>query len=202
MEKVLTSKQIFALEKATVEHGTSIELLMKRAGTAVFEEVIKNYKPCATLVLCGPGNNGGDGFILARLLKKNNWHVTITLDELKNISSLSEATRTNRSKWTGDVIDFKKINFSKYDLIIDALFGIGLHRNIREPYTKIIQATHDKKIISVDIPSGIDSDTGEILGCAIKAELTVTFEYKKPAFEVAHLKKYFGKVVVKKIGLA
>jgi len=202
MKKILTSKEIFSLEEATVKRGTSIETLMERAGIAVFEEVIKNYKPCTTLVLCGLGNNGGDGFVIARLLKERGWNIEVALDT-SSVSTklLSQATSANRSKWTGKVKDFQKINLNRYDLIVDALFGIGLHKKIREPYKKIIEITDTKKIVAVEIPSGIDSDTGEILGCAITAELTVTFEYKKPAFTFAHLKKYFGKVVVKNIGL-
>ena len=202
MVKTLTSKEIFALEKATVESGISIELLMERAGYAVYEEIIKNYNPCKILILCGPGNNGGDGFVVARLLKNNGWKVKVALDKSLDIKSLSHAAVSNRLKWKDQILDLKNVDLNQYDLIIDALFGIGLHKEVRGIYKEIIKALHDKAIVSIDIPSGIDSDTGEILGCAIKAVLTVTFEYKKPAFNFSHLKPYFGKIIVKSIGLA
>jgi len=117
---------------------------------------------------------------------------------------VSPAKAASSAKWKGKVIDFEELNLERYSLIIDALFGIGLHKDPRGSYKDIISriGVANKKIVSIDIPSGIDSDTGEILGRAIRAELTVTFEYKKPAFVLTSLQKYFGKVIVKAIGLA
>ncbi|NRA73500.1 MAG: NAD(P)H-hydrate epimerase [Rickettsiales bacterium] len=201
MEKILTSKEIFALEEKAIQSGISITSLMERAGTSVYEEVIKYYKPCKILVLCGPGNNGGDGFVVARLLKNNGWKVKVASDTSIDIKKLSEASAINRAKWQDKIIDFKDLNLDNYDLIIDALFGIGLHKEVRGIYKKIIKATNGKKIISIDIPSGIDSDTGKILGCTIQAVLTITFEYKKPAFILPDPQRYFGKIIIKNIGL-
>ena len=203
MEKILTSREIFALEEKAVKSGQSIDMLMERAGNAVFEEVVQHYKPCKTLVLCGPGNNGGDGFVVARLLKDQGWKVDIALDKSAN-PNLSQATQLNKSRWQSKIIDFREINLDEYDLIIDALFGIGLHREVSGIYKDVITSINkgNKKVVATDIPSGIDSDTGQILGCAIKAKLTVTFEYKKPAHIMTKLDEYCGTVIVKNIGIS
>ena len=117
------------------------------------------------------------------------------------VSKLSDAARKNMLKWQEEILGLNKIDFSKYDLVVDALFGIGLHKQLKGPYLELIEVAAGSgiKTVSIDIPSGIDSDTGEVLGAAIRANYTITFNYKKPA----HIKAlgYVGFVVVKDIGL-
>lgn len=203
MEKVLTRNEIFALEAKAVERGDTIQNLMEKAGTAVFEEVTRLYKPCSVLIVCGSGNNGGDGFVVARLLMNAGWNVGIGL-ETSNYLKPSPDALHNKNLYAGQIIDFKNLNIGNYDLIVDALFGIGLKRNIEGACKDLIIKINDsnKPVVSIDIPSGIDCDTGMVLGAAIEAALTITFEYKKPAHNIESLKNYFGEVIVRKIGLS
>lgn len=200
MNEIVTSKEILELEAKLVKQGISIAKLMAKAGYVVFEEIKNHCDPCKVIVLSGPGNNGGDGFVVANLLKKNGWDVEIAFDD-EATKKLSPAARNNRLEWIGEILNFSDINFIKYDLIVDALFGIGLHKILRTPYFELVKSAVESgvKTISIDIPSGINSDTGEVLGAAIKAIYTVTFNYKKPA----HIKalEHVGKVMVRDIGL-
>lgn len=200
MTKTLKSKEVFALEAKLVGQGVSIENLMSKAGYSVFEEIKNHFDRCAVIVLAGPGNNGGDGFVVANLLKRYGWKVDIAFDNAAT-QKMSDAARKNRLEWLDQVLDFDKVGFTKYDLIVDALFGIGLHTKLRSPYLELVSRAVESgvKTIAIDIPSGIDSDTGEVLGAAINAAYTITFNYKKPA----HVKslKHVGEVIVKDIGL-
>lgn len=202
MEKVLTRNEIFVLEAKAVERGDTIQNLMEKAGTAVFEEITKRYKPCSVLIACGVGNNGGDGFVVARLLRNSGWNVDVGLDT-SNYLKPSPAALRNKNLYAGQIIDFKNLNIGNYYLVVDALFGIGLRRDIEGICKDLILKINDsnKPVVAIDIPSGIDCDTGMVLGIAIKAALTVTFEYKKPAHNIESLKNYFGEIIVREIGL-
>lgn len=189
------SDQIKRAESYTIESGTSVETLMERAGLSVFEEISIRYQKQPVQVLCGPGNNGGDGYVIARLLSEAAWPVEV-LEPAEPSKALS------RSKWSGPTLNLSCENL-KENLIVDALFGIGLKRNVQKPYSEIITALNSKPrpVVSVDIPSGIDSDTGAAQGCAIKSNLTVTFDLKKIGHLILPGKSYCGELTVKPIGI-
>ncbi len=198
---VLTREQIRKSEENAVHSGAfSFMELMKIAGDKASEIILQNT-PIANkrvCVVCGNGNNGGDGFVIAQNLKYNGADVTVVLamgepstDSAKHyFSSLSGVNVTD--KLTGE-----------FDIIIDAIFGIGLNR---APDGKLQNLINDMNNVSafkvaVDIPSGIDCDTGKVLGNCFKADLTVTFIALKPCFLLPPASDFVGQVVVCDIGV-
>ena len=174
---------------------------MKRAGHEVFKFIKDNFKKEQSLiVLCGPGNNGGDGFVIAKHLM-NRGHNVQTYTLIDNNHYKGDALKALR--------DFKgitkKINFFKLtrnSLIVDAIFGIGLKRPVKGKIEKIFKLINksNNPVVSVDIPSGVSSSNGQILGTAIKADFTVTFHRKKIGHILGNGKEYSGKLKVADIG--
>ncbi|MFA4843487.1 MAG: NAD(P)H-hydrate epimerase [Candidatus Margulisiibacteriota bacterium] len=196
---------------AQKKYGVPSIVLMENAGRAVAEEaikVIRNAKRISrnarVVVVCGVGNNGGDGLVAARHLLSSGYKVEVLLvgdhSRLKNdpkinydiLKRLGRGIRLNN--------DLKNL---KTGLIIDAIFGIGLRDEVGAPYRAVIEAINLSKlpVLSVDVPSGLDADTGEPLGLAVRAKLTVTFVANKVGFTKRAAKKYTGKVVVRDIGI-
>ncbi len=200
IKEIVSSKEMMFFEKEQFSKNNSY-LFMKKAGKMVFQFIRKkldNNQPI--IVLCGPGNNGGDGFVIANYLKKNGYPIDVYILSKKH-------------NYTGDALaalkefgkDFKKISLFKLKknaLIVDALFGIGLARNIEGVLIKIFNKINksNNRVISVDIPSGVCSNTGNILGSAIKADFTITFHRKKVGHVLGLGKKFSGKLKVVDIG--
>ncbi len=185
---------------------TAIELvggekLMENAGAAVVREITKRYSPRYTVVLCGPGNNGGDGFVVARILHELGWQVSVAL--LGKKSDLRGDALRAAEKWRGETIAFDEEVFFGAELIVDALFGIGLARPIEGNLAEIIAKINQRHldVVAVDIPSGVSSDTGEVMGISIEAELTVTFARRKVGHVLYPGRRLCGEVVVCDIGI-
>lgn len=196
---MLTVKQARAFDKFAQEKlGIPSIVLMENAGRSAAEVALKMLgKKKKVVVVCGVGNNGGDGFVAARHLI--NAGVNVQVFVVGKISKLKPDPKTNYNILKKIGIKFtKKIDG---DLIIDALFGIGLRSEIREPYASIIELMNKsgRPILAVDVPSGLDADTGKVLGIAVKAKKTVTFVASKKGFVKA--RKYCGKIVVRDIGI-
>jgi NAD(P)H-hydrate epimerase len=176
-------------------------ILMENAGRSVAEEALKMLRHKKRVcVVCGVGNNGGDGFVAARHLV--NAGVKVSVFIVGKISKLKADPKINYT-----VLKKMKIEFSnkiKGDLIVDALFGIGLKSKVKEPYASVIEMMNKVKlpILSVDVPSGLDTDSGKVLGVAVKAKRTVTFVAAKNGFFKSDGPKYCGKVIVRDIGIA
>lgn len=174
-------------EAAMQDYGIASALLMENAAIAA-RDVIQSRWGIASkrvLVICGCGNNGGDGFALARHLYSCGAMLTILLagDEDK-ISGDARANYQSARRLPLELLDLNsmpdnspEIHFNRFDIIVDALFGTGLSRNIEGQMEALINTINDAKVpvLSLDIPSGINSDSGEVLGCALKAEATVSF---------------------------
>jgi len=198
--EIFLSKDMKKFEKSNFQKKSSYSF-MKKAGYEVFKLIKdKLKKKQSSIVLCGPGNNGGDGFVIAKHLI-NNGHKTLVY------------TFADTKGYKGDALkslkDFegltKKISFfklKKNTLVVDALFGIGLKKNIKGKLKKIFELINksNNPVVSVDIPSGISSNNGQILGAAIKANFTVTFHRKKMGHILGHGKEYSGKLKVADIG--
>ncbi len=150
--------------------------LMEAAGRAVARVILQRYRPCRVLVLAGPGNNGGDGRVAARYLAQAGWPV--------RVAGLAEATYED---------------VRRAELVIDALFGAGLSRDIPAAVAALLQAA--RRIVAVDVPSGLDGGTGQIRGYAPQAELTVTFFRKKPGHLLYPGRGLCGEVVLRQIGM-
>jgi len=152
------------------------EALMDAAGRAVARQVCRRYSPCPVLVLVGPGKNGGDGLVAARYLRWAGWPVTVRrLDE----ASVADVARAG--------------------LVIDALFGAGLSRPLGEPAVGLLRAA--RRIVAVDVPSGLDGATGGVLGFAPQAALTVTFFRAKPGHYLLPGRTLCGRLEICDIGL-
>ncbi|GHA10425.1 bifunctional NAD(P)H-hydrate repair enzyme [Devosia pacifica] len=198
---LLTPDQMREADKLAGERLGRSYVLMENAGRTVADVVIERYYQRSVLVLCGPGNNGGDGFVVARLLKERGWPVQVRLfgdrSMLKGDAALAAAA------WGGRCDHPQAEDLDDADLIIDSLLGAGLDRPIEGGLAGLVQAVnHTKKpVVSIDVPSGIDGLTGEVRGVAIEAELTVTFFRKKPGHLLLPGRQHCGAVVCTDIGI-
>lgn len=198
--QILTADQMRALEEQTVKSGTSIADLMQRASEALFDFIHAHYHEGKILCVAGPGNNGGDAVATAILLKEAGWDVSVMADlTLKR----SEPSASYFKKWDGEILDLKDAISKETEVILDGIFGFGLDREVKAPYDKVIKAinAHAAHVIAIDMPSGIHTDTGEVLGEAVKANQTLTFEYAKPAHFLLPGKEYCGYLSAETIGL-
>ncbi len=212
-ERILSARQAKALdEKAEEKFGISTLVLMENAGRAVSEEALKilKNKKGRVAIFCGTGNNGGDGFCVARHLLACGIKPDVYL--AGKISDVKKEAKANldillrmKQKITEaspENLRLVKVNIGKYALIIDALLGVGIRGEIRGIYRDIIGTINVSKayILSVDIPSGLDATSGKALGGCIKADKTVTFVAKKRGMVLGEGKSYCGEVTVRGIG--
>jgi len=209
-ENKIKTREMRALELNAEYFGISRLQLMENVGRSVATEIASRFKPDKTriAIFCGTGGNGGDGFVAARHLLSHGFEVKVILAG-KSVDIVDEATLKN---WQAlqpleDVITVHEVYDSalipdiEAEVAVDALLGIGLKGTLRPPILQLVKKINAMKAfrIAVDIPTGIDSDTGEILGSAVKADLTITFHKIKPGLGEA--KKYTGELIVKDIGL-
>lgn len=191
--ETVTADEMRAIEGAAIASGrVSGAALMERAGAGV-AEAIRAWPEFAdggrALVLCGPGNNGGDGYVVARLLVEAGWRVTVA--GLGETDAMPDDAALNRRRWQalGRIYDLADglPEGPDPDVIVDALFGTGLARGIEGMLaTRLAEAETLSLMcaahrIAVDLPSGLDTDTGRILGAVLPAHRTVTFHMRKPA---------------------
>ena len=200
-QQIVTTQQMIESEACAIISGISELTLMENAGKAVAQYVEEHYNNNHTiLILCGPGNNGGDGFVIARLLHNIGYKISIAHYKTDKISpNMKHMMDKAKNIEILDLLN-DQINFDT-DIIIDALFGTGISRAFS--LTKIVHyiANSPAKIIAVDIASGINSDTGEIMQNAIKADITITFAAKKLGHLLNPGKLYSGLVIAKDIGV-
>lgn len=199
--EVLTVEESAAADRAAEAAGTPILELMERAGAAVADAVVARWTVRPVLVLCGPGNNGGDGYVAARRLTERGWPVMVAC--LAPASMLNGAAAEAAARWSGPTIPLAEGGATEAGLVIDALFGAGLTRPLSEPAKDALRAAASRgvPIVAIDLPSGLAGDTGRPLGYAPEGDLTVTFHRKKPAHVLEPGKSFCGEVVVADIGL-
>ncbi len=193
------------LDKNTIEKmNMPGAVLMERAALAVVEELSREGLDLSqVLVICGTGNNGGDGLAVARLLHFQKVTVTVViLGKEEKMSALTKLQLSILNQYSIPVL-FNNIPEKEYTTIIDAVFGIGLSRNITGEYEKAVTYMNQSPAytVAVDIPSGIDADTGKIHHIAVKADMTVTFAYGKVGLYLFPGASYAGKLLVKDIGI-
>jgi len=200
MEKIYSVEEIHNIEKKEFKKLKSSYVLMKRAGTNCAKKIYKSKLNSKFIVLCGPGNNGGDGLVISQGLKKLNQ--SVILYSLKSITYKGDAKIAyKKNQLTKN--NYNDLNISKNSVIIDCLFGIGLNRKVKGMYKNIIKKVNKSKqhVISIDIPSGINGDNGKIMGEAIKANSTYTLHAKKIGLTINSGMKYSGKVSIINIGI-
>lgn len=192
--KIVSANEMREIDRITIENrGVESTLLMEKAGSVVYDFIVKNIKNIKDkkiLVMAGTGNNGGDALVAARLLIKHDIDVKVFIIGLKN--KLSKDNEINYEFFLKTGLKPEFLNDEKYlnlldkeikdtDIIIDGIFGTGLDKPVKGIYSKVIELVNAscKKVVSIDIPSGISSDTGDILGAAVKADYTVALGLPK-----------------------
>ena len=188
-----------AADNAAIKSGISGETLMERAGAAIADAITARWTAMPVAVLCGPGNNGGDGFVVARLLKQSGWDVRLAL--LGTSDRLKGEAKIQAARWDGEISDLSPAILDGAELVVDALFGAGLSRPLDGAAKEVIAAISSETCVAVDMPSGLHGDTGEILGSAADAMLTVTFFRKKPGHLLEPGRSKCGEVLLADIGI-
>lgn len=201
---ILSTQQMVAAESYAVEQGISIAKLMDAAGCGVASYIKSHFPGSSVLVVCGSGNNGGDGFVAARALHETGVQVGILAPN--DITGYSAVAKAAYERSVGLIVGTHTNGISqldKYDVIVDALLGTGLKGEIRTPTADLIEAINQTKkaCVSVDIPSGICSDTGKVCGVAMQATATVTFFRKKWGHLLAPGSIHSGTISVVDIGI-
>ena len=197
--EVLTVAEMRAADAAGIAAGAPGFLLMERAGQAVAEAIIGRYSPRSTVVLAGPGNNGGDGYVVARLLSEQGWAVRVEALSPPGTADAAAAA----ALWKGPVAPLT-YRGGRADLVIDALFGAGLDRPLGPELVRLALSVEKSRVpvVAVDVPSGLAGDTGRPLAeISFQAELTVTFHRRKIAHCLQPGRGLCGDVVVGDIGL-
>jgi len=196
---ILTAEAMRAAEQVAIDGGTGVEELMERAGAALAEAAYRFAGPMPVLILCGPGNNGGDGYVAARLLAGRGVQVRVAaLAEPK-----SDAAKWARSRWTGEVEELSA-DTKGSPLLIDALFGTGLTRGLDEPVSLLLSELVHEAVVAIacDLPSGVETDSGELLNPLHDYDMTVAFGALKPAHLLHPAMHKCGRLVLADIGIA
>lgn len=213
MRRTVTRDEMQWLDRmATERYAIPTILLMENAGRSVCEAILREFSPCRVLVFAGKGNNGGDGFVIARHLHLRGYCVEVLV--LEGPERLKPDPRVNYLilekmgiplTVVDELFEDQKLHefCGRSELIIDALFGIGINSPVDGKYKKAISAINQtrKPVVSVDTPSGLDADTGEIWGVAVKACLTVSLAYSKKGFFLREGPSYAGRIEVADIGI-
>ncbi|MCF4098593.1 NAD(P)H-hydrate dehydratase [Maritalea mediterranea] len=197
---LLTPDQMGTADRLTIQKGVPEFELMQNAGQVVADYILTYFAPCAVGVLCGPGNNGGDGFVVARLLRDAGWSVKLTFQGARE--KLGDAARKHLDLWGTDDSPVNDV-LADSELLVEALFGAGLDRDVTGTFAELIKRmnrTH-KPIVAIDMPSGIDGATGEVRGRAVRALASVSFFRLKPGHFLLPGKSYCGNVHLGQIGI-
>ena len=199
-DRLYTAEQVRRLDKCAIEgHGIPGIDLMERAGHCVFEAARQAFPDSETyLVLCGAGNNGGDGYIVARFALEAG--IKVDVCALKDPVDLKGDAATAALRWQeagGETITWPVADPGRYDVIFDALLGTGLDREPGGAYAEAIEAANQAEsfVVAVDIPSGLNADTGVVMGSAIVADITATFIGSKRGLFTADGPDYVGDVL-------
>lgn len=200
-DELITVAEMYAADRATIDAGTPGATLMENAGRAVAEEVARRFQRGRVLVLCGPGNNGGDGFVAARHLADWGWPVEVML--LGDRAALKGDAAHAAGLWAGAVAPLDPDGVAGADIVVDALFGAGLSRPLEGAARATVEALRqtNARIVAVDVPSGLDGDSGAVRGAAPEAALTVTFFRAKPGHWLLPGRLHCGELVVRDIGI-
>lgn len=202
MKRIVTAEHMKKLDTDTISrHHMDQMVLMERAAMAVVKH-LQQFDLSRTLVVCGCGNNGGDGIAIGRMLHLAGFSVSIYL--VGNRSKMStgcakqyEIAQSYGIRWVNNP------EYSEYTTIVDAIFGVGLSRAVSGSYAQVIDEINQSPatVVSVDMPSGICADTGRVLGCAVYADCTVTFAYEKAGQCLYPGKEYCGSLYTEDIGI-
>ena len=212
MKKAVTSAEMKEIDRlAEEEYFMPSIILMENAGRASAEEILKKNKKGKAAVFCGKGNNGGDGFVCSRHLFKNGVKTDVFLlgrcgdiknrDPLANLKILRKAGVPVKEITSPKDLERLRKNFP-YDIIVDAIFGIGFKGKLPENIENIVKFINSagKRVYSLDAPSGLDATSGKTQGACVKAYMTITFGLPKTGLLKRQARKYVGRLIVRDIG--
>jgi NAD(P)H-hydrate epimerase len=204
--KVVTSQEMGEIDRRTIEEfGIPGQVLMERAGMAVASKIRELFVQRKTIVLAGGGNNGGDGLVVARELFHSGWHVKVLLFAKQNKLSPDCLSQLRSARQAGVPVEVRT-GITGGDLhsalVVDALFGTGLNKEIKGNLAEVISSLNrsDSPVLSVDIPSGISADSGQVMGVAVKADYTVTFGLPKRGHFLYPGAERTGRLYIEHIG--
>lgn len=201
--EIITVAEMYAADRFAAEHGVPTLTLMEHAGRAVVAAIFRRYaKRRPTVILCGPGNNGGDGLVVARLLKARGWTVKVALHG--DPRALKGDAATQLERWDEPVLPLTPTVLRGAKLVVDALYGAGLSRPLEGAARDTVTALnhHPADVIAIDVPSGVHGDLGRAYdGLAVEADATVTFFRMKPAHVLMPGRLQCGDVTLADIGI-
>lgn len=199
---LLSLTEMYRADRLAMDAGIAGIDLMERAGGAVAEAVMAREKSGPVLVLCGPGNNGGDGFVAARWLAAAGWPVTLAL--LGGRDKLKGDAAHHADLWEDDVQSLDAVSLEGIEVVIDALFGAGLQRPLEGAALEIVHKLNASglPVYAVDVPSGLAGDSGAVLGeAAVRAKATITFFRRKTGHLLLPGRGLCGEIEVADIGI-
>lgn len=207
-KEIVTCAEMKALEKLADEAGLSYYQMMENAGTRAAEQIIGHYEPYfgkikKAVILCGKGNNGGDGFVVARQFCERGIEVKVLLVEGEPVTP----DAITNCEMIQDKISFMDETYidDDVDVIVDAIYGTGFHGSLREEAYAVIEACNDAAIYTaaLDLPSGLSGDMSpcEQMQHCIRASLTIAFHAKKPVHQNPQAQKMMGKIITADIGI-
>lgn len=199
--ELLTCDQMYRADALAMDAGKSGQVLMENAGQGIAREIMSRFDRRPTTILCGPGNNGGDGFVVARVLNDAGWPIRVGL--LGTVGALKGDAAAMAGAWEGKTEALSTELLDGCDLVVDGLLGAGISRDIEGVAGAVIDEINEKRLdcVAIDIPSGVHGDSGAIMGTACKALLTVTFFRKKPGHVLMPGRECCGETVVIDIGI-
>jgi hydroxyethylthiazole kinase-like uncharacterized protein yjeF len=201
--QLLTPNEMSQADRRAVETGPMLGIdLMRRAGAAVAAAVLERFPDAREVhVLCGPGNNGGDGYVVAELLRRTGLDVALYGSGEPRKGSDAAIAAAECSVWPQPLAAYHPVSGS---VVVDALYGAGLARGVDGDARRVIELTNEAAVpvVAVDLPSGVSGETGQILGASFRAAVTVTFVRKKPGHLLLPGRTACGEVVVADIGIA
>ena len=201
--EVLSVAQMMEADRLAIASGVPSLTLMENAGRAVADEICRRWTPRPTVVLCGPGNNGGDGYVCARYLKDRGWPVTVcTYGDHNTLKGDAAAVA---KMWAGSTQKLSTASLAAAELVVDALFGTGLRDRLSADLDEVRTEIERRRseggkpiVVSVDVPSGVHGDLGPLSPASFSADLTVTFFRKKRAHLGSHTNSH--EIVLADIG--
>jgi hydroxyethylthiazole kinase-like uncharacterized protein yjeF len=199
--ELLTVAEMTRADALAVAAGVPSLDLMEAAGKAVADAIRARWPMRPVAVLCGPGNNGGDGFVVARHLRDARWPVRVGL--LGSLAALRSDANANAERWGGPIESVSLPLLDGVQLVVDGLFGAGLARPLEGAAREMVEAISKRNLpcVAIDMPSGVHGDSGQVLGAAMRAVLTVTFFRAKPGHMLLPGKALCGELLLADIGI-
>ncbi|MCC3306145.1 NAD(P)H-hydrate dehydratase [Sneathiella sp. HT1-7] len=200
--ELLNVSEMYQADRLAMEGGVAGTTLMEAAGQGIADLILGNWPMGRCLVICGPGNNGGDGYVVARHLQNAGWEVALA--SLVDPQILTGDAAVMRDKWNGDVLAWHEVTLDNLNLVVDAVFGAGFSRFLDSDISALLSRVKKAGIpvVAVDMPSGVNGDTGAVDANAIPAVMTVTFFRAKPGHFLYPGRTYCGDLRVIDIGIA